>query len=104
VICDASKLDVKGCLGAPDIVVEILSSGNNSKDLDHKHQAYEEALVKENWINHPNENTFLKYKLNNDNKFVAERLLTACSYITTDILPDFQIDLEELFAQKIIED
>jgi len=30
VICDASKLDVKGCLGAPDIVVEILSSENKS--------------------------------------------------------------------------
>lgn len=33
VICDKSKLDDRGCLGAPDLVVEILSPGNNKKEL-----------------------------------------------------------------------
>ncbi len=31
VICDAAKLDDAGCIGAPDLVVEILSPGNNRK-------------------------------------------------------------------------
>lgn len=34
VICDQAKLDDKGCIGAPDIVVEILSPGNNKKELE----------------------------------------------------------------------
>ena len=31
VVCDPEKLDKRGCIGAPDIVVEILSPGNNKK-------------------------------------------------------------------------
>jgi Uma2 family endonuclease len=33
VVCDESKLDKAGCLGAPDLVVEILSPGNNKREL-----------------------------------------------------------------------
>ena len=29
VVCDKNKIDAKGCMGAPDVVVEILSPGNN---------------------------------------------------------------------------
>jgi Uma2 family endonuclease len=36
VVCDLEKLDSKGCLGAPDIVVEVLSPGNNAKELKNK--------------------------------------------------------------------
>jgi len=43
VICDLSKLDDLGCVGAPDIVVEILSPGNNSKELRDKFEIYEES-------------------------------------------------------------
>jgi Uma2 family endonuclease len=53
VICDPSKLDDKGCIGAPDIVVEILSPGNNRKELKNKYEAYEEAGVKEFRLIHP---------------------------------------------------
>ena len=101
IICDPKKIDQKGCLGAPDIVVEILSPGNNKKELDNKFHIYEEALVKEYWIIHPNENTFFRYILNNENKFIADRLLTSGSFITTAILPEFKLDLEEMFNQKI---
>lgn len=31
VICDVSKIDLKGCIGAPDLIVEILSPGNTKK-------------------------------------------------------------------------
>lgn len=103
VICDPKKIDQKGCLGAPDIVIEILSPGNNKKELDNKFHVYEEALVKEYWIIHPNENTFFRYKLNSDNRFIADRLLTSGSFIKTDVLPGFELNLEEMFNQKIEE-
>ena len=38
VICDPSKLDVRGCIGAPDIVVEVLSPSNNKKELKNKYE------------------------------------------------------------------
>jgi Uma2 family endonuclease len=38
VVCNPLKIDEKGCLGAPDIVVEILSPGNNKKELQNKYE------------------------------------------------------------------
>jgi len=53
VICNPEKIDSRGCLGAPDLVVEILSPGNSQKELDNKFRIYEEAGVAEYWIVDP---------------------------------------------------
>jgi Uma2 family endonuclease len=98
VICDPSKLDDKGCIGAPDIVIEILSPGNNKKELKNKFEVYEEAGVKEYWIIHPNEKTFLKYILENE-KFVPSNLMTLGDGITTPVLPGFVLSLDDVFGQ-----
>lgn len=37
VVCDHNKLDELGCLGAPDLIVEILSPGNSQKELHDKY-------------------------------------------------------------------
>lgn len=50
VVCDENKIDRRGCVGAPDIVIEVLSPGNNQKDLFHKYQIYEESGVREYWV------------------------------------------------------
>ncbi len=47
VICDPAKLDERGCLGAPDLIVEILSPGNSRKEMKDKFEVYEENDV--NW-------------------------------------------------------
>ncbi|MFZ4799821.1 MAG: Uma2 family endonuclease, partial [Bacteroidia bacterium] len=53
VICDLEKLDDYGCIGAPDLVIEILSDGNNKKELKYKYEVYEESGVLEYWIINP---------------------------------------------------
>ena len=54
VVCDPEKLaDGKRCLGAPDLVIEILSKGNSQRDLDDKFHLYEQAGVSEYWIVRP---------------------------------------------------
>jgi Uma2 family endonuclease len=99
VICDPKKVDEKGCIGAPDIVVEVLSLGNNKKELQNKYEVYEEAGILEYWIIHPLEKTFLKYTLIDD-KFQPSRLLTIGDEVTTEILPGFILSLDELFAER----
>jgi Uma2 family endonuclease len=47
VVCDPDKLDARGCIGAPDLVVEILSLGNSEKERVYKYNVYEEHGVKE---------------------------------------------------------
>ena len=99
VICDPRKVDDKGCLGAPDLVVEILSPGNNKKELQNKYDVYEEAGVLEYWIIHPAEKTFFRYILT-DGKFKSSRMLTISDEVSTNILPGFILNLDELFADK----
>jgi Uma2 family endonuclease len=98
VICDLTKLDFRGCTGAPDIVAEILSPGNNEKELRNKYEAYEEAAVKEYWIISPQDKTFLKYTLTLNGKYEPSKLMTMGDIITTPILPGFALDLETVFA------
>jgi Uma2 family endonuclease len=99
VICDASKIEERGCLGAPDIVVEILSPGNNAKELRNKYEVYEQSGVKEYWVVSPQDKTFLIYTLHND-KFQPSRLMAPGDVVSSAALPGFTLDVEELFAVK----
>jgi len=100
VICDRSKIDERGCLGAPDIVVEILSPGNNKTELQNKYEVYEESGVQEYWIVSPQDKTFFRYTLNQDGVYVASKLLPSDSEVTTPVLPGFILNLEEVFADS----
>lgn len=97
VVCDRSKIDKAGCIGAPDIVVEILSPGNNKKELQNKYEVYEENGVQEYWIVSPQDKTFFKYILNQDGVYVPSKLLTTGNEVTTPIFPGFIMSLEEVF-------
>jgi len=97
VICDESKVDAKGCLGPPDIVVEILSPGNNALELNNKFDLYQEAGVKEYWIVSPQDNTFQVNTLK-DGRYVSSPLLTVGKIVTSTSLPGFSMDLGELFS------
>jgi Uma2 family endonuclease len=66
VICDESKLDDFGCLGAPDLIIEILSEGNKNRDIQEKHALYEENFVKEYWIVFPKEQMVQIFHLENE--------------------------------------
>ena len=97
VICDRAKLDDKGCIGAPDIVIEILSTGNNKKELLHKYHIYEEFGVKEYWIISPVENTFLKYTLEESGRYRRAKQFTISEKVHSAVLPGFELDLGEVF-------
>ncbi|WP_406827340.1 Uma2 family endonuclease [Pedobacter sp. KACC 23697] len=97
VVCDPAKLDQRGCIGAPDIVVEILSPGNNKKELINKYEVYEEAGVKEYWIVSPAHKTFFRYILDENGKFQPTKMLTEGEVVTTSIIPGLKLILEEVF-------
>ncbi len=96
VVCDRSKVDAKGCLGAPDIVVEILSPGNNVMELNNKFDLYEASGVKEYWIVSPQDNTVSVNTLV-DGRYITSRPMAAGKVLTSIVLPGFSINLKELF-------
>jgi Uma2 family endonuclease len=50
VICDPDKLNDKGCDGAPDWIIEIVSPGNKNMDYLVKLLKYQSSGVREYWI------------------------------------------------------
>lgn len=98
VICDLSKIDRRGCIGAPDLVIEVLSPGNSEKELRNKYEVYEEAGVREYWVVSPQNQTFLIYTLQ-DGKFQLSPVKIPGDVVTTSVLPGFSIDLAELFEE-----
>ncbi len=97
VICDPKKLDKRGCLGAPELVIEILSPGNSKKEMTNKFDLYEEAGVQEYWIINPLDEMILIYVLENG-KFTNLRVKPIIDdYITSKLFPNLKIHTDEIF-------
>ncbi len=96
VICDPEKLDELGCIGAPDLIIEILSPGNNKKEIQNKFEVYEESGVKEYWLIHPNECTLIIFTLVNG-KYQGSRLFTFGDKVASQAVADFVLDLDGVF-------
>jgi len=95
VICDLEKLDDKGCNGAPDIIMEILSPSTARVDQIIKLNKYIEAGVPEYWIIDPLTNSVLVY-ISQEGKSVVKGY-TEDKTVKLHRLPGLEINLEELF-------
>lgn len=97
VVCDPAKLDDRGCLGAPDWIVEIVSPGNMSRDTRTKFDLYEESGVLEYWIVIPDLKTVAAYVLKGERyQLVAEYYQPGPVPVQT--LPGFALEWAEIFA------
>ena len=66
VICDLSKLDDKGCHGAPDWIIEIVSPSSKPRDYMTKLFKYQTAGVREYWIVDSDKKMILVYGFEKD--------------------------------------
>jgi Uma2 family endonuclease len=97
VICDPSKLDARGCNGAPDLVIEILSPGNSRTEMRDKFDLYQEAGVLEYWIVNPTEKMIQVWKLNEQGFFIGLPPKVEGDVVTTPIIANLQVDVTEAF-------
>ncbi|MCW5910280.1 MAG: Uma2 family endonuclease [Cyclobacteriaceae bacterium] len=98
VICDAGKVDEKGCLGAPDWIIEILSKNTSGRDLRQKFDVYEKAGVGEYWVVHPSEQTLLVYVLKNGEYTGTRKPFVKGDKVRPVTLPELEIDLDLVFV------
>ncbi len=92
VICDQSKLDIQGCRGAPDWIVEVLSPSTALKDMDTKRSLYQQYGVLEYWIIHPEERWILVYTLDKQKRYGQPNVLGMDKPSTVQQFPDLSID------------
>ena len=62
IICDKDKITDKGCNGAPDWIIEIISPGNKEMDYFKKLFKYQAAGVREYWIVDPIKEIVMVYR------------------------------------------
>jgi len=100
VVCDKSKLDNLGCVGAPEWVIEILSPSTAVKDLNNKYQLYQDRGVKEYWIIDPSNNYLTVYLLDLTGKYYRSAVYSNSSKVQSKILPELTIDLNPVFGSE----
>jgi Uma2 family endonuclease len=101
VVCDISKLDDKGCLGAPDLIVEVLSPGTQKKDIKDKFELYEFNGVKEYWIVSINDEILTAFDLGDNNKFHFRQTYVANEKVFSKNLQGFKFKLSDIFEKKL---
>lgn len=100
VICDKNKLTEQGCDGAPDWIIEVLSPGNNKKELRFKYDLYQECGVGEYWLVFPYERAVQQFVLDRDGEAYRLHALSAGDETAQPYLfPELKIDLAEVFAE-----
>lgn len=102
VICDESKLDTQGCVGAPDLIVEILSPGNSKREMKDKFELYEAAEVLEYWVVDPERRTVFVHLLQSETKKFTTQLpyLTDEDVLVCKTLKGLSIRLNEIFPKE----
>lgn len=96
IICDLSKIDKKGCLGAPDMIIEIVST-NSKRDIEDKFKLYEKHGVKEYWIVYTYEKSVSVFLLKSQ-KYELEGMFAESGKVKVNIFNGLFIDLEEIFS------
>lgn len=67
VVCDKNKITDKGCQGAPDWIIEIVSPGSRQMDYYKKLFKYRTAGVREYWVADPDRKVVTVYSFEQDN-------------------------------------
>ena len=99
VVCDKARIDERGCNGAPDLIIEITSPSTGCKDLTVKFDLYQRYGVKEYWIIHPEEQTVMVFRLQENKKYGVPERFGRAAHIAVPLLGDLLVDLADLFAE-----
>lgn len=99
VVCDHSKLDERGCRGAPELIVEILSPSTAAHDQLRKLNLYEKHGVKEYWIISP-DGILMAFTLKSEMRYGRPDILDRTMKLKSQQFPGLEIDLDQVFPPE----
>ncbi len=99
VICDRSKIDARGCKGAPDLIVEILSPSSLRNDRLVKLRLYQRAGVREYWIADPENKTVQVFLLNSNGILYPHEDYGQKDIAKVNVLDECFIELDKVFSE-----
>ena len=96
IICDDNKLDKRGCIGVPDLIIEIVSPGNSKRELKTKFDLYQENNVLEYWVVNPLEKNIQQFVLK-DKKFQLVHTFFDDDKMDCKIFKGFTVTVKKIF-------
>ena len=96
VVCDDEKLDDRGCIGSPDLIIEILSPGNSKKEMGVKFNLYAENGVREYWMVDFTEQAVFMFVLEND-KYRGLKPFITSDVLESTIFPEIKFEVKKIF-------
>lgn len=99
VVCDLNKLDDRGCVGPPDLIIEVSSPSTAFYDLKVKLELYERTGVKEFWIVHPTYKTAMVFKLTDAGAYGCPEMYGSRDRVPVPLLGELEIDLADVFCE-----
>ena len=100
VICDPDKLDERGCIGAPDLIVEVLSPSTIKKDNYEKFNLYQENEVKEYWLVNPEGRSLQIFYLEDGEYVEFDTVEDKDELITSKLFPDLKFTTTDIFEYE----
>jgi Uma2 family endonuclease len=97
VVCNPGKLTDKGCSGAPDLIIEILSPTSRKRDYITKNSLYSDAGVREYWIVDPKKEITVVYHLEDD---AAPTVYPFNSPVSFRIFPELTVTISNLLVNS----
>lgn len=103
VICDPDKLDERGCRGAPDWVIEVLSPSTAAKDQIEKRDIYERVGVREFWLVHPADHVVTIYTLDAERRYGKPAIHATTGQLAAGLFPELLIDWALVFPDAAVQ-
>ncbi|WP_078414715.1 Uma2 family endonuclease [Priestia abyssalis] len=98
VVCDERKLDDKGCKGAPDLIVEVLSPSTWQRDRIEKLNQYQRHKVREYLLIYPNEKIVEQYILEENGMYGTPHIYNEEDVFRSYIFPEFEITMSTILS------
>ena len=99
VICDQNKIEETGCFGPPDLIIEILSTSTQKKDLNDKYSIYEQTGVNEYWTIYPQEKMLHIHQLK-EGHYLRPTIFNENDIVYPFLFPELGINLANIFIKQ----
>lgn len=99
VVCDEKKIEEQRIVGAPDLIIEIISPSTAAKDSITKKALYEKAGVKEFWLVSPTDRLVRVYRLEKDGRFGRDKVFDEKAQIKIALFEGLSIDCRRVFPK-----
>lgn len=97
VICNPEMIKEHGCEGSPDMVIEIISPSTRKKDIQIKHELYEECRINTYWLVFPKEEIIEVFELDDNGKYKRIGGYSDDDELSPSLFPGLKIVVREVF-------